>query len=641
MGCIRGRRRAAVTLIIAACCAGGSVLVTAFPSRSELGAGAVRRYQVASLAVRPPGNGQPLAGAGQVSVKVGAGPVDARRSPAARLGGLTGLADLQSPPLGMSWPTGGPVDETVTNTGSSPSPDTEIDPHTMATLVATAPINGPVQQVTFPISLASASLSPVGPASSATPIRPDQAYLMVNMTAAVGDAGGTQVEPYVPIPAGDLSLRLPDGTAVLHPVSATGGSLPTLLSPTYTFVVPSRLVDAQLVIAPTQVAGQYFDTSDTYKPVTLTFTAPATFALTFPPPSQAAPPASQRARRPSTPHAKVSGFPLGEVVLLLVVAAVLIGVGVEIARRRRRWLPAKPVQTSYEALLALTDDERVRLDAPRSPPALQAPPASLPPASLGPEDSAAAEAPPAPPCADRDAAARPALVIRILGTLDVQGLIRTVRTRSMIRLLVCLAIHPEREVSVEELRDAMATKTDDPPAAATVHSRASTLRNHHLPADVLPRMGPGSTGYRLGPGVEVDWAVFQALTARAHAVEGADRWELLCRALRLVRGAPLAHSLWQGVIRACQQMETTIETTAADAARLALEQRDSRGAEWAVSQGMRALPESLVLWEHRLVAAAAGSGYGLERAWRAAQKRLGADASILAATHQRLASGAF
>jgi hypothetical protein len=167
------------------------------------------------------------------------------------------------------------------------------------------------------------------------------------------------------------------------------------------------------------------------------------------------------------------------------------------------------------------------------------------------------------------------------------------------------------------------------------------LRNRHLPAGLLPPIAPGSTGYRLNPSVEVDWATFRALTTRADALDGPARLELLLRALRLVRGAPLAHSMWQGITRACQQIETTIETTAADAARLALEQRDARDGEWAVSQGIRALADSVVLWELRLVAAAAGSGYGLERAWRDTQKRLGADASMLAATYRRLASGSF
>ena len=647
MGHIGSRRRVLAALSLA-CLAGGSMvlaprLVDRQPSfGSVLSPGAFGHARVRPLAVpgRPDGQLVPLF---TTSGSLNTGALVAGGS--SLVAGAKASPMLASPEPGVTetlaaWPKGQVSLGAVVVPGGFRGHDTEIDPHAMATLVAMATINGSVRTIDFPISFASATLSSVGPASPATPIRPDQAFLAVNMSASVGDADGTQVEPYAALPGSNVSLRLSDGTA-LHPVSSDGESLPTLLSPTYTFVVPARLGDAQLVIAPNQVAAQYLDSSATFKPVTLTFTAPAIFNLGFPPSGGAAN-GQPKGGGPPTAHAKRAGeFPL-VIVIVIVGAVIAAGVGVETARRRKHWLPARPVRTSQAALLALTDAERTRLAAPRPPPALEAPPAMLSPWVPRPDYTATTETPAAPPDTHSDAAARePVMIIRILGPLDVEGLTHTVRRRSALRLLVCLAIHAEREVSVEELRDGIATKTDAPPATATVHSIASTLRNRHLPSGLLPPIGPGSNGYRLSTGVEVDWSMFQALSARADTLDGAARLELLSRALRLVRGAPLAHSLWQGVTRACQQMETEIETTAADAARLALELRDARGAEWAISQGVRAVGDSVVLWELRLVAAAAGSGHGLERAWRDAQERLGADASMLAATYQRLASGAF
>jgi hypothetical protein len=111
--------------------------------------------------------------------------------------------------------------------------------------------------------------------------------------------------------------------------------------------------------------------------------------------------------------------------------------------------------------------------------------------------------------------------------------------------------------------------------------------------------------------------------------------------LRLVRGVPLSGDTWAGVDQAVRHIETTIERTAADGARLALALHDARTAETLITQGLLAAPESPLLWELRLGAAAAGSGVGLQRAWSQAESALGEDRGLLAATYERLRTGQF
>ncbi len=148
-------------------------------------------------------------------------------------------------------------------------------------------------------------------------------------------------------------------------------------------------------------------------------------------------------------------------------------------------------------------------------------------------------------------------------------------------------------------------------------------------------------GYQLVGDVEVDAVDFETLITRIAGVGGAERPDLASRALRLVRGVPLAAGSWEGVEAQVRHLTTGVETVAVDTARLALELRDARHAEWAIGQGLLAAPEAPVLWELRLIAAAAGSGVGLERAWQQTQATLNGDAGSLALTYERLRTGQF
>ncbi len=232
------------------------------------------------------------------------------------------------------------------------------------------------------------------------------------------------------------------------------------------------------------------------------------------------------------------------------------------------------------------------------------------------------------------------MVVRVLGPLDVEGLISRLRRRPARRLLVCLAVFADRALSGDQLRNVLATADDTEPSAESLRTFASHLRRA-LPDGLLPAAGP-SGGYRLTGNVEVDWGVFQALTNQAAALPaGPERVELIDRALRLVRGIPLTGEAWAGIDQTVRHIETTIERVAADGAHVALGLRDARRAETITTQGLLAAPASPLLWEARLVAAAAGSGVGLERAWHHAKDTLGIDADLLAATYQRLRAGTF
>ncbi len=233
---------------------------------------------------------------------------------------------------------------------------------------------------------------------------------------------------------------------------------------------------------------------------------------------------------------------------------------------------------------------------------------------------------------------RPVMVVSVLGPLEVQGLRAPIRPRALTRLLGALAVCAGREVAVEALRDLIARHPDRPVSAQAVHSYAAKLRAC-LPEGALSPVNSGSTGYQLAPDVDVDLAAFITLADLSARAETAEQLELGLRALSLVRGPPLAEASWAGIEPLLRSVETAIENLAADTARQALAQHDARSAEAAVANGLAAIPASPALWELRLIAAAEGSRYGLERAWAGARQVLGPDAQPLASVYQRLKEG--
>lgn len=199
------------------------------------------------------------------------------------------------------------------------------------------------------------------------------------------------------------------------------------------------------------------------------------------------------------------------------------------------------------------------------------------------------------------------LVLGVLGPLEVEGLRATIRRKPVLWTLVLLAISEGRPVSVDELRDRLASSEDKEPSAPSVRTYVSYLRTA-LPEGMLPDKG-GDAGYLLaGDDVEVDWDTFRALAERARRVDGADRLELAGRALALVRGPVLAHKTWHGVDQAVYHMTVAISDLPAETAAQALRIGRADVAERAGRQGLLGAPGTPKLWQARIDAAKAGSG---------------------------------
>ena len=491
---------------------------------------------------------------------------------------------------------------------------------------------------------------------------PDQAWLVVDMDNGdtqniPGDAAGHLVDFTGTIGGNSVLVQTPAGqiesVSIGQPASA-GSLFPDY----YAFPVPATFTTGTLLIkADGTIPAEEYNTGNPYDgtPVTLRFNQTPSIAIDLPPVPPAAAPgyltSSTSTNKASGPRSaartrNTSGSSPVWVVIFLALIVILGLTSVPVVRRRRTTLRVLPVGRIPRALLAGT----TLALPPAAPYRSVDEPVALPPA--GEDQSAAADllvgqapaqaTPDESPAFAATAVADPApqevsLVLSVLGRFEAHGLRHPVGKPDVIRVLAALAIE-DPPVTVEQLRDLCAVNVDKPQAAETIHSLISILRRS-LPEGMLPKIRAGESGYRWAANVDVDWTVFRLLAGRAAAADGAGKVELGLKALGLVRGRPLEHRVWDGIRRHVARMETEIENLAADTARTALQLRDARSAESAIVKGMLALPESLVLWDSRFVAAAAGSGFGLERARSEARKVLGDDAEQLEPLYKRLKDG--
>ncbi len=442
----------------------------------------------------------------------------------------------------------------------------------------------------------------------------NDAYLVIDGSMR-GSTGALDVPA---LGASAVSVVLPDGRHVpARAAPTTSLRSSDLFARPYSFEVPANLTAASLNVAIAAPGVRAIDDA-TGATVVLAFAQPATIPLSWGP-----------GPRPPGVTARVAPASGPRLIYVAIAALVVLAgaavISVLVARRRRA--PLVPT-LSRRMLLAATPGELI---GPLRPAELARPPAELGP---GPPLAVAEQSPHGP-----QAEEAPALVVAILGPVRIEGLVRPLRRKALRRLLLCLVLTPAGStVTVDQLRDLTATDVDQPPSAATIRQAASRLR-HHLPDALLPPIDSGMGGYRLGEGAEIDWALFVELAARAGDQSGAERLELSCRALGLVDGPPFEGETWAGIDAWVRHLEATIECVALDTARLALELGDAPSAEWAASQGLRAVPGVPVLYELRLMAARSGSGVGLERAWAQTQAALGPDAVALAVTFDRLRAG--
>jgi hypothetical protein len=196
----------------------------------------------------------------------------------------------------------------------------------------------------------------------------------------------------------------------------------------------------------------------------------------------------------------------------------------------------------------------------------------------------------------------------VLGPVEVSGWAEPVgRRRKLEELVVYLATH-ELPVPGERLRCAVWAEVEV--ASKSFIQAMSRARRHLGGQRHLPEASAGA--YRLGPGVGCSWSAFKELTGAAGAAARSDPDQALAlwrQALSLVRGEPFAgvtkgSYIWAWSEGLAYEMQVAI-TRAADAlGTLALAKDDPDTAEWAVRQGLLAMPTQLSLfdWEMRVAA---------------------------------------
>jgi hypothetical protein len=518
--------------------------------------------------------------------------------------GFTQILDLRS---------GRPVGSHPAALYRDPSqPDLDVPQSSSAALTATSPGGTFSDQV----QLTNAALSFFPPGSTGPPADLTRGALLVSLQDQGDQASGITVN--TPLPTTAVQLQLPGGPLLTSsrydPGAALGIGASGMLDGEWWFSVPAGFTTGQVVIAPTQVTGSDANAN----PLTLTFTDKATLAVSLPAAQPAATPPAAAPGATATPRKAAStSIPWVAWVLLGIAALCLLAIAVIVWRRRQVVVGVLPVLHTQQALLAAAG---LALP-PTARAALGTAPLGLPPGTV------------IDPAANGNGAGprQPALAVFILGLLVVEGLRHPIRRKAVSRLLVLLALTLDRAVTADQLRFGLAADDEREPSEATLYNYLSHLRKS-LPEGLLPPNQPG--GYRLTR-VELDWALFEGLTTKARTNQ-AEAPQLLSAALMMVRGQPLAGASWAGVDDQLRHVTAAVEAAAHQAAGLYLAAGNARQAEWAIGQGLLASPGCVGLWEDRLLGAAAGSGYGLDRAWADANQVLGGDAALLAPTYRRL-----
>jgi hypothetical protein len=217
--------------------------------------------------------------------------------------------------------------------------------------------------------------------------------------------------------------------------------------------------------------------------------------------------------------------------------------------------------------------------------------------------------------------------VKVLGPLEIDGLVRPVRLLPVRELLVFLALHPGQSFTTTELRNAIWIEGRAEPKAQTFHNYLSDLRRS-LPPGVLTKSG---YHFALSDAVTSDWSRFVTVLEG-----GNDRSERLGAALALVRGSPFEGefsgrtSPFSWATDLCHQIEVAAEKAGHELVTHCLEAGDPVPADAAVAQVLRCLPGSIAAREDSLrVGAVLGGPRELDRRLAAARAVLGDDARFL------------
>jgi hypothetical protein len=216
----------------------------------------------------------------------------------------------------------------------------------------------------------------------------------------------------------------------------------------------------------------------------------------------------------------------------------------------------------------------------------------------------------------------PAASVRVIGPVEVDGW-REVPDRAIVTELACyLGVHADQSNSGEDLRAALWPDDAKEASSKSLRTYMSLLRKA-LGPELVPLGNTG--GYRLSSSVHVDWVEFQQLIGSGPSIQD------LMSALQLVRGRPFAgmRSHWMYSELLVSEIEVAIVKAALQ---LAIAMTDSDRfdlADWAIGQGLLAVPSDIGLWELQLSIARRRGPDDLRRACRDAEAVLGADAAEL------------
>jgi hypothetical protein len=456
--------------------------------------------------------------------------------------------------------------------------------------------------------LSEIALSNYSPSSPAVAAGRGSAYLSFYAAGGTSDDTRPAFDGIDGVGTSAVHLVLPDGTVVpaQQPMSPQGN----LLLGSYYFLVPSSIKRATLEVSPGSYGAVEYPNGVAAggELTTIAFDSSKTVLVVPPPPHKAppirktptstAPPRTKAASSKATRSTgKTSGGSVGFVSPLDI--GVTSGAGVVILVllipiwRRRAYRRADAAG-------------RVVID---SPPLLLSP--RIPPAS----DRA------------RELDTPPNVVVKVLGPVEIDGLVEPIKMSPVREVLVFLALHPGRSFTTIELRSSIWVEGRNEPSSATFRNYLTDLRKS-LPPETLTRDG---YHYALIGAVTTDWGCFTALSA-----DDARDPELLSEALSLIRGTPFEGASsgrnspygWSGEI--AHRMEVAVERAAHELAAFGLESGDPAFADVGVTQALRCVPTSFVVrGDHIRLGMVVGGRKELERRMQAARSALGDDAATL------------
>jgi hypothetical protein len=440
-------------------------------------------------------------------------------------------------------------------------------------------------------------------------------FLDLNTTTNLTAGTGPTFNAFPPLNSAQITLVLPDGTVV--PSEPPGPQI-SFLYGGLAFIVPISTRSATLVVSPgTTSALEYPGALYNNAALTTVTFQPASLKLVVPPPYSSVPTTQPVVTQPvvATASPKKSRTALGQrrttAQGLTTANAVEAGTGggivvlvlfIPIWRRRAY----KKADREGRVIIV-------------SPPVPVVPPALV--ATTGSPDADQLETEPG------AASGGPSVVVKVLGPIEVEGLVQAFDLKPEQEVLVFLALHPGRRFTSTELRSRIWIEGRDEPTAGTFRNYLVALRKR-LPPGTVIRTG---LDYALTETVTSDWGRFCAVIE-----DHDDRAERLAEALDLVPGSPFEGAFsgrnapygWAGDLS--HHIEAMVERAGHELATLGLDSGDLALADAGTARVLRCLPASVVArGDHLRLGSALGGPREVERRMRAARQALGRDVVLL------------